>query len=708
MFCYEVIRDVYNATSQSAGTDGPQNPRLRRYLIIMKNANKTGNRGVQSSQIGRLVRFALDVLRMVLRKHDVLRTPANLKQFMPIVGDAIVSRDEDVQISAIRLLTAILDVPLVQIAKDAEVYATECIRIVNAASATNNELAQAAIKLFSELIRKRSDFEPEDKHIVSLLKKVKPDLEQPDRSGVTYNLLKAIISRRIVIPEVYEVVDSIATIMVANQDKETRRLARETYFQFLMEYPHGKRRLNKQLAFLVQNLHYKYKEGRQSVMEALHRIITKVGDDVIQDILGMVFLPLFMVMINDDDADCRKMAGLFLKDVFNRADNETSKTLLNRIRGWLDQTDNGLLRRAALQCWTIHLEVKAEQAKSTDLVLDYVSSMLREAAEGRDSAEWELAYYALRAFAKLCEVMPAVSLNNSTEPLWAAIRGCLFFPHQWVKLTAATAVGAYLRDFLTSNVQSGFSALPLSGSGGLVLEADNIRSLVSSTLRILRVPGVSEELCAQAIRNLGILGRLCAASNLQWRGNSTVADEAGEDDDGELSDDEASAKTVLQYIFERLSNIIRHESAINKAAALYPKTASLQLIAALCNSLPVDTLKPCLTAILQPLSHLTDPAILPPHSTDATFRSGYEALQSTAQEILALLQKRMGTTEFINEKAKVEKAVRERREERRVKRRLEAVSDPVRDGERKRRKHDAAKIRRKEKSAEERGKRRGW
>ncbi|KAK3044711.1 hypothetical protein LTS18_000555, partial [Coniosporium uncinatum] len=123
MFCYEVIKDVYNASSQSAGTDGPQNPKLKRYLVIMKNANKTGNRGAQSSQIGRLVRFALDVLRMVLRRHDILRTPANLKQFMPIVGDAIVSRDEDVQISAIRLLTSILDVPLVQIAKDAEVYA---------------------------------------------------------------------------------------------------------------------------------------------------------------------------------------------------------------------------------------------------------------------------------------------------------------------------------------------------------------------------------------------------------------------------------------------------------------------------------------------------------------------------------------------------------------------------------------------------------
>ncbi|KAK3076717.1 hypothetical protein LTS18_012248 [Coniosporium uncinatum] len=224
---------------------------------------------------------------------------------------------------------------------------------------------------------------------------------------------------------------------------------------------------------------------------------------------------------------------------------------------------------------------------------------------------------------------------------------------------------------------------------------------------MLRVPGVSEELCAQAVRDLVILGRLCAAGNLQWRGNRTSAPEAEEDED-ELSDDEISAKTALQYIFERLSNIIRHESAINKAAALFPKTASLQLIAALCNPLPVETLKPCLTAIMQPLNHLTDSAILPPHSTDATFRTGYEALQSTAQEILALLQKRMGTTELINEKAKVEKAVRERREERRVKRRLEAVSDPVRDGERKRRKHEAAKVRRKEKSTEERGKRRGW
>jgi U3 small nucleolar RNA-associated protein 20 len=56
----------------------------------------------------------------------------------------------------------------------------------------------------------------------------------------------------------------------------------------------------------------------------------------------------------------------------------------------------------------------------------------------------------------------------------------------------------------------------------------------------------------------------------------------------------------------------------------------------------------------------------------------------------------------------VQESVRGKREERRRKRRIEAVSAPVKYAADKRRKHDVTRIKRKEKSAEERGKRRGW
>ena len=75
---------------------------------------------------------------------------------------------------------------------------------------------------------------------------------------------------------------------------------------------------------------------------------------------------------------------------------------------------------------------------------------------------------------------------------------------------------------------------------------------------------------------------------------------------------------------------------------------------------------------------------------------------------MANLQKRMGTQEFLNVMSEVQKGVKARREERRTKRKIEAVAAPERFEREKKRRHDVARARKKERGREERGKRRGW
>ena len=72
------------------------------------------------------------------------------------------------------------------------------------------------------------------------------------------------------------------------------------------------------------------------------------------------------------------------------------------------------------------------------------------------------------------------------------------------------------------------------------------------------------------------------------------------------------------------------------------------------------------------------------------------------------LQKRMGTQEYLKVMGDVQKGVKQRREERRQKRKIEAVAMPEKFAKEKRRRNAVKKTRRKEKNAEYRGKRRGW
>ena len=75
---------------------------------------------------------------------------------------------------------------------------------------------------------------------------------------------------------------------------------------------------------------------------------------------------------------------------------------------------------------------------------------------------------------------------------------------------------------------------------------------------------------------------------------------------------------------------------------------------------------------------------------------------------MSVLQKRMGTTEYVTLLQGVQKGIRDRREGRRAKRRIEAVSMPEKVGQEKRRRQDVKRAKRKEKGLEARGRRRGW
>ena len=52
--------------------------------------------------------------------------------------------------------------------------------------------------------------------------------------------MKAVVSQHIMIPEIYDLMDHVAKLMIVNHSKEIRDMSRSVYFQFLMEYDQGK------------------------------------------------------------------------------------------------------------------------------------------------------------------------------------------------------------------------------------------------------------------------------------------------------------------------------------------------------------------------------------------------------------------------------------------------------------------------------------
>jgi U3 small nucleolar RNA-associated protein 20 len=82
-------------------------------------------------------------------------------------------------------------------------------------------------------------------------------------------------------------------------------------------------------------------------------------------------------------------------------------------------------------------------------------------------------------------------------------------------------------------------------------------------------------------------------------------------------------------------------------------------------------------------------------------------LKTLAQEIMSMLQSKVGTTEFAKAYNTVKQRVQERRQERRNKRKVEMVAEPEVAAKRKERKHERQKEARKEKGIKHRDFRRG-
>lgn len=559
VFCYQVIQEAHKATSATPA-EKKINPTTLRYMVNLKAPSKAASGVTTSSHTYKLYRFSLDILRTVLHKHENLKTPENLAGFIPVLGDALLSKQEEIQISALRLLTTIIRVPLPSIDVGSSVFVAQALAFIKNSPSTNAEIAQASLKLLGAILRERRSVQVKETTIAYLLTRIKPDLEEPDRQGVTFNFLKAVLSRKIIITEVYEVLDNVAAIMVTNQTRSVRDLARGAYFQFLMEYPQGKDRLNKQIAFLLKNLDYVHQAGRQSVLEASNLLITKVGDNLIQDVIGTFFVPLVMVLVNDESTECREMAGALLKKMLERADKERLQIFLGLARDWLSQDEKPLLMRVSLQIYGLFFEVyETKGQREVAFVSERLQELFQNACdeEAETVVEWELVYFGLQTWIKIVQHFPESSFSALNNAMWLAIRECLVFPHAWVKLSAARLMGLLLAEYAKS--PESLSNLPLENGCGLKLDGTDLVNIARATSSQLNSAELSDELGLQVVKNLLFVGRCFYA-------NKMPAIDSVPQNDKELEDieEDRELKTALLWIIGRISGVIRSERNIKK------------------------------------------------------------------------------------------------------------------------------------------------
>lgn len=719
VFCWEIVRTVRVETEKKALAPAPQklDERVQRYLIQPEAPKKSHkSRGATASYSFKLTSFSLNLLRKILKRHEDLQTPQNLQGFLPIAGDALVAGHEEVKLASLRFLATIMRIPgLKDLDENAPVYLKESFALLAAAPSIISDSSKAALELITSVLRDRRTVEIRERNLAQLLKKLKTDIDEPDQQVIVYKFLRAVLGRKIVITEVYEILDAVGEVMVQNPTASIREAARSAYLQFVLEFPQGKDRWTKQLSFLTANLKFEHASGRISVLEFLGMLVGKVGEEVLREISGTVFVNLMPVLCSDSDEKCRALAGILIGRIFERVEEKECGKLLAVMGRWSEPGKKLEVRGGALQCWTILLPVRSDLEKRVlEGLRGNLEGVLEECVKEGELVTPTFALHALRTMATLVEVHPEIAFSKQAAGLWDALRGLPVTSEtmEGIQESVATLLGTFFTDVASSSskTEEGLAGLPLRGSGGLEISVTDLRQLCSSELRALRAIAfkTSEVLVTQIVRNLVFLGRCFAANGMLWSAQKNIAtttepdgveeDSYSEDEpeeaDGEAPSQVLTTTTALEYLFRRLASALQADKF-----ALASRTAALATISSLLNQL--DTV-PALPHVLRPLYNLTDTSIPQPPG------EAYKALAESAQGVMDGVQKKIGAEKFVEVLGVVRGEARARREGRRIKRRIEKVSEPERWAREKKRKYEGKKVKAKAKGVEERGRRRGW
>ncbi|KAK0108491.1 U3 snoRNP protein [Cadophora gregata] len=698
IFCYEVIQDANR--EQKPNERKKVDHKLKKYLST-KGARRGLDRGNTTVYTFKIVRFAFDVLRAVLKKHDSLRSAKNLTGFIPVLGDAVVEAEEEVRVSAFKTLTTIVKVPLLEEPNWTNLYrvaAAEATKSVIESPQTDSDIAQAGLKLISVILRTRPDVKVKDTAIDNLVRKLRQDITEPERRHVTFGFLRAVLDSKVETAVVYDVLDYVGEQMVTNFDKDTRDLARGAFFQFLSEYPQKKARWSKQLRFIVGNLNYDREGGRLSILELVYLLLSKSTDDVVQQVATAVFKPLYEDRLNNEESEkCRIVACEVLKEIFKRSDIERTNNFLSLLRTGIKSDDEDVVR-VSLQTFRLYYDSGPTDDGDVPLLMDRITNIGKSAEDpGSDMGQ---IFEALLLSNSLAEKFPEILFSKSTsQSFWTIMRACLSYPHEWIKLSASKLFNSYFADFARTSADTDLK-LPLEGSGGLKLSGDDITDLIRRTTYSFNTPAFSNPATPELMKNLVFLARCAGANDLKWRSLP-----AGDDDEDEEEDSEKDGRTALHFLLRRLSSLLRKEISPPRLPTLLPRTNGLNLLQTLILTLPPAILLPSLQLVIQPLHHITDPNIPTPYSTDEAFRSAYEDMKTSAEALLESVKRKVGIEAYSEALLEVGKTVKRNREDRRAKRKIDAVSRPEQAGKEKARKTERKKERRKEKGAEYKSKR---
>ncbi|KAJ7637747.1 armadillo-type protein [Mycena polygramma] len=649
----------------------------------------------------RFVTFGLDLFNTALRRNRLdFHDPEIIKRLesmVVVIGNTLYSTSSPVLVFGLRAAAGIVKCPLQSLGKSLPVFVQQTIDIVKQAGNTESEVVQVAFKSLAIMLRDGPAVHVKEKDLVYLLELLTPDLEEPSRQASVFAMLRAIVGRKFIVPEIYDVMDKVADIMVTSQSPPVQELCRSVLLQFLLDYPQGKGRLRNQMNFLAKNLSYEYESGRRSVLELLGAVLAKFEAGLVREYVDLLFVALVMVIANDDSTKCREMAAQLTKTLFSRLDDERRRVILSHVHSWAAQYAQPQLTRVSSQVYGLVIDVMEVGAlPHIPGILEDIHASLERSSQQLSAVEtnvedsmdveleWQVPYHSLIGLSKILRVFPAL-VSDSEKVKWDLVVSHLLFPHAWVRTASCRLVGTLFMAVPAAPPQE-LESSPVSGLG--------LRDVATKLCAQLKSEHLDEPLSLQVVKNLFYVGKCFYAVPV-----STPAELEAEKSASNGEEDVQDGKDLnpLPWLFSKLSYQIRsaHIARRNRSQSTpnwsQQPLAALRWFAAMAAHMDAERLEKFLVHILTPAYRIAE---------DDTIRdSQMDELKTVCIELQDLVQSKVGTTKFSAAYNQIRQSVLGIQRERKATKVLQVTVNPEAAARRKLQRNTIKKESRKRKSS---------
>lgn len=635
----------------SVGTKAPTEVQDDKHFLV-EHRVETASNFDETQYRNTLQQFSLEILTSSIVAHLSLKTVGNLQGFLPRLLISLESDDEELLKSTFRVLEIFTRLPFEE-ADPAffEKSVTRAFAIVESLPSTTGELGQLSLRHIASIIRYKQGVQMTDASIAFILQRISPDLEDPESQSLAFKLLKAILYRSISIPEVYDIMEKVASIMIVNHSREIRKASRTIYYQFLMEYEQGVVKLQNAFKQVVGNLGYPTESGRQSAMEFLKHIIAHSNASILNDFSVSFFIGLSNRIVCDDSTRCRAMASVLLEDLLGKLGYAKSANVRALIKQWLALEENVALQRCGLMAYRCLMNTFGfgEASDLDEIVLRKIKASFIVAENHESEETWEIIHCCLVVYQGIVDQMKVKSLSPEFKSFWLLVVDLLLYPHPWVRKSSADLI-SYLIDNLKST--------------SFDLGDYNIQTIAYRSLRQLHAPSLSDELGLQAVHNVISL-------MTYWADNQTPY-MTGEDSVS------SEYETAIDFIISKLCHAIRFLANPNALKH------ALQILALATQVIDEAALERSLLGIVTCLYRFAETN--EEHEDNTVVNVGKECLR--------ILRDKLGENRFARFYSMAKADISELRKERREKKALLAVSAPEVIARRKLKKHERAREKR--------------